>query len=77
SMFSKERARYFAAAEDMLRSLGSPEYLATPGTNHDFVLKHSVGHKTANREIDVPIVFADYYFIEALMRYERIVKLED
>jgi unsaturated chondroitin disaccharide hydrolase len=77
STYSKDSVRYFSAAENMLRSLSSPEYLATPGTNHDFVLKHSVGHKTANREVDVPIVFADYYFIEALLRYERILKLED
>lgn len=34
------------------------------------VLKHSVGHLPGKSEIDVPLTYADYYFVEALMRYK-------
>ncbi|HYG39511.1 MAG TPA: glycoside hydrolase family 88 protein [Cytophagales bacterium] len=69
SQWSEDK-RYFTGAEQMLQSLNSEEYLAEPGTNGFFLLKHSTGHKPHNSEIDVPIVYADYYFLEALMRYK-------
>lgn len=62
-------AKYFDKAAEMLRSLCSDEYLARPGTNNHFLLKHSTGHKPHNSEIDVPIIYADYYLLEALWRY--------
>jgi chondroitin AC lyase len=46
--------------------------MAEPGTNAFFLLKHSVGSFPHNAEIDVPIVYADYYYLEALLRYQRI-----
>jgi len=55
-----------------LRTLCSPEYLAEPGTNGHFILKHSVGHMPNKSEIDVPLTYADYYFVEALTRYKKI-----
>jgi unsaturated chondroitin disaccharide hydrolase len=61
-------ARYRAFAERQLRSLSSSDYLATPGENHGFLLKHATGHKPAGKEIDVPLNYADYYFLEALLR---------
>ncbi len=61
-------ADYTAFAEQQLRSLASPAYLAEPGTNGGFLLKHSTGHKPKNSEVDVPINYADYYFLEALLR---------
>jgi unsaturated chondroitin disaccharide hydrolase len=60
------RYRDFAVAQ--LRSLSSPDYLAAPGTNGGFLLKHATGHKPAGKEIDVPLNYADYYFLEALLR---------
>ncbi|MBO9639935.1 glycoside hydrolase family 88 protein [Siphonobacter aquaeclarae] len=65
---------YFAAAEKMLQSLSTPAYKANLGENGNFVLKHSVGHKPGNSEIDVPLVYADYYYIEGLMRYDKLKK---
>ena len=41
---------------------------------HGFLLNASTGHKPAGTEIDVPIVYADYYFIEALMRKKDLEK---
>ena len=69
---SEEAPRYLAYAKDQLRSLSSPEYLAEKGTNCDFALKHSTGHFKANSEVDVPLSYADYYYVEALMRLRKI-----
>ena len=62
--------RYFSKAEEFLVSLCSPAYLVQPGTNACFLLKHSTGHKPHQSEIDVPIIYADYYLLEALWRYQ-------
>ncbi|MBO4435145.1 MAG: glycoside hydrolase family 88 protein [Bacteroidales bacterium] len=59
----------FQMAEKQLRTLASPEYLAPVGTNGNFLLKHSVGNLPGGSEIDVPLPYADYYFLEALNRY--------
>ena len=59
---------YVEYAEDILLSLSSPEYMAEEG-NGNFLLKHSVSHKPLNSEIDVPLVYADYYYLEAVQRY--------
>ena len=58
-----------AAAERILRTLASPEYLAEPRTNGGFLLKHSVGNIPSHSEVDVPLTYADYYFLEALTLY--------
>ena len=60
--------KYHDYAETILRSLSSPEYLAEPGTNCGFILKHSTGSLAHGSEIDVPLNYADYYFLEALKR---------
>ncbi|MBD1420865.1 glycoside hydrolase family 88 protein [Sphingobacterium chuzhouense] len=73
STYTKEEGKtYFAAAEHILKSLSSEEYLAEPGTNSGFILKHSVGSFPHNNEIDVPLIYADYYFLEALLRYHQL-----
>ncbi len=58
-----------ATAERILRTLASPEYLAGPHTNGGFLLKHSVGNIPGHTEVDVPLTYADYYFLEALRQY--------
>jgi len=58
-------------AERQLRTLASPAYLAAPGELHGFLLRHGVGHKPAGSEIDVPLTYADYYFLEALLLYNE------
>ncbi|RYF74428.1 MAG: glucuronyl hydrolase [Cytophagaceae bacterium] len=65
---------YFQAAEQMLQSLSSPTYRANPGENNHFIIKHCVGHKPAKSEVDVPLVYADYYYLEALLRYDALNK---
>ncbi|AHM60768.1 glycoside hydrolase family protein [Flammeovirgaceae bacterium 311] len=65
------REEYLQAAEAMLKSLSSPAYLATPGSNQGFILKHSTGYKPVNSEVDKPLNYADYYYLEAMLRYRE------
>ena len=55
-------------AERIVRTLASEEYLAEAGTNGGFLLKHSVGNIPAGSEVDVPLTYADYYFLKALLK---------
>lgn len=70
----KKTQEYFTVAKQMLQSLSSHAYRNALGENGNFLLKHSVGFKPGGKEIDVPLVYADYYYIEALMRYNKLVK---
>ena len=69
---SANATSHLRLAERMLESLSGPSYLAPPGTNANFLLLHATGNKPAGREIDVPLVYADYYLVEALLRYRRL-----
>ena len=72
----KDGQKYFTYAEDILKSLSSDDYLAKPGENKYFILKHSVGAFLYNSEIDTPLDYADYYYLEALKRYKEITKID-
>lgn len=61
--------RYFDYAETLLMNLSSDAYLARKGANGGFILMHSVGHLPADSEIDTPLNYADYYYLEAIGRY--------
>ncbi len=66
-----DAARFKAAADSILQSLSSPAYRETTvGQNNGFILKHSVGSLNSRLmfEIDVPLNYADYYYLEALLR---------
>lgn len=65
-------AFYKAYADSIMLSLASPAYRAALGTNGNFILMHSVGSIPHHSEIDVPLNYADYYFIEALKRKKNI-----
>ncbi len=69
----EESANYLAKAEKMLQSLSAAPYKADLGTNGGFILQRSVGSIPHNSEIDVPLTYADYYYIEALMRYKLLL----
>jgi len=64
---------YLAVAETQLRSLSSPAYRANLGENGNFILKHSVGHMPNGSEVDVPLTYADYYYVEALTRMKKLL----
>jgi unsaturated chondroitin disaccharide hydrolase len=67
----RESKDYVSTAGNILQVLSSPVYRAKAGTNGGFILEHSVGHLPGKSEIDVPLTYADYYFIEALQRYKK------
>ncbi|MBO8478883.1 MAG: glycoside hydrolase family 88 protein [Bacteroidetes bacterium] len=66
---------YLATAEKILRRLASDEYLSEPGSDSGFILRHSVGNKPGNDEVDTPLTYADYYFLEAFIKYMKNQKL--
>ena len=65
---SKQGKGYLKYARKIMKSLSSPAYRAKVGENGNFLLKHSVTCKPFNSEVDVPLNYADYYFLEALYR---------
>ena len=73
STYSRNGERYFEAAEQILKSLSSPEYLAEPGENGDFILRHATGNCMYDSEMDGALIYGDYYFVESLLRYDNII----
>lgn len=65
---------YLNTANRIIDSLSSEEYFNAKGTNEGFLLKHSTGSKPSNSEVDVPLIYADYYYLEALKRKIEIEK---
>ena len=63
---------YRDTAIQQLLSLSSPTYRAGAGENGNFILMHGVGHLPGNSEIDVPLNYGDYYYLEGLLRFKRL-----
>jgi unsaturated chondroitin disaccharide hydrolase len=70
----EKKSQYLAVAEKQVRSMASTAYLAKEGENADFILMHCVGSLPAKSEVNVPLSYADYYFIEALLRYRTLLE---
>lgn len=66
--YSKADAKKYKMAADKILVSLSTKYASKPGANYGFILEHSTGHRPAKSEIDVPINYADYYYLEALLR---------
>lgn len=73
SMYSENHNNYYQKANQILKSL-STVYVAPIGTAKGFVLLHSTGSKPSNTEVDEPLSYADYYYLEALLRYKNYKK---
>lgn len=70
----KNGEAYKNFAISTINTLSTAAYLADTNTNGYFILKHSVGSFPHGNEIDVPLVYADYYFLEALLRNNQLTK---
>ena len=70
---TERAATYRAMAVKQLRSLASPAYRAGVGSNGGFLLMHATGHHPEGREIDAPLIYGDYYFLEALTRFQAVL----
>ena len=64
--------KYQAFADQIIESLSSPAYRAKKGENNNFILTQSVGSIPHGGEITVPLNYADYYFLEALLRKKEL-----
>lgn len=74
SMYVPEKQHdYVSKANTILNNL-SKNYRTTAGRDRGFLLLHSTGSKMHNVEVDVPIVYADYYYLEALLRKQKLEK---
>ena len=65
-----DKKNYVDTAKQILVNLTDEKYEAHAGENGGFLLMHSTGALPLNSEIDVPLIYADYYFLEALKRYK-------
>jgi unsaturated chondroitin disaccharide hydrolase len=68
-----EKQTYLDAADQILASLASG-YKLTGDHEFPFLLDHSTGIKPENNEVDIPIIYADYYFLEALLRNKDLIQ---
>ncbi len=68
----EESAKYRAFAVRQLASLASPAYFSEGGEAGHWLLKHGVGYKPAGSEVDTPLDYGDYYFLEALLRLSKM-----
>ncbi|MEA5404035.1 glycoside hydrolase family 88 protein [Arcicella sp. DC2W] len=66
----KKAAFYYSKAKKMLESLSTTNYQS--GTVNNAFLLHSTGNMPIGGEIDASIIYADYYYIEALLRYKKM-----
>jgi len=71
STYSKNGKVFSKAADKIMNSL-STKYISPLGENKGFVLLHSTGSKPSNSEVDVPLSYADYYYLEALLRKKNL-----
>jgi rhamnogalacturonyl hydrolase YesR len=72
--FSGNHDKYLKVANKLLETLTTTEFLSPVGDNMGFLLYHSTGHLPNNSEIDVPIVYADYYFLESIIKRKNMVE---
>ena len=66
----KLKSKYFNAGKTLVKTLSSKAYLSN--AKNDALLLHSTGNHPKNKEMDVPIIYADYYYMEALLRLKKL-----
>ncbi len=72
STFIPEKSLLYRQKADKILISLQKKYSSKPGTNYGFILEHSTGHLPGNHEIDEPLIYADYYYLEALLRKQKI-----
>lgn len=69
--FTKNQA-YLDYSNKVINALSSDKYLLNETVEAPFILNHSTGNWPKKDEIDQPIVYADYYFLEAIIRKQSL-----
>ena len=72
SLYDSANSEKFKSLADTILENISKNYKAKLNDDGGFLLLHSTGSKPANSEVDVPLVYADYYFLEALLRKQKL-----
>ena len=75
STYSKNGKLYKEKADKIIESLTNG-YRSPIGENKGFILLHSTGSRPSNSEVDVPINYAEYYYLEALLRSKKLKERE-
>jgi unsaturated chondroitin disaccharide hydrolase len=75
STYSRQGAAYLQIADTIMGNLAK-SYTAANGGSRGFILVHSTGSKPQNSEVDVPLSYADYYYLEALVRKKKLERKE-
>ncbi|HLO37214.1 MAG TPA: glycoside hydrolase family 88 protein, partial [Lacibacter sp.] len=76
SLYSKSGVAYKKIADAVVQNLTN-RYRSPVGENKGFILLHSTGSKPSNSEVDVPLSYADYYYLEALLRSKKLKEKKD
>lgn len=71
SVYSKNGKSYKLKADRIIESL-TKSYRSPVGESKGFILLHSTGSKPAGSEVDAPLSYADYYYLEALLRAKKL-----
>lgn len=76
SEYVPEKSSYYKEkAMTIVKNLSST-YLSKEKSNHGFLLEQSTGSKPSNSEVNVPLIYADYYYLEALTRINKYSKIK-
>ena len=67
-----KKAKYLNYSNKVIQSLSSDKYLLNESVNAPFILDHSTGDWSKKSELDEPINYADYYFLEAIIRQKKL-----
>lgn len=70
----EKQQEYLGVADEILSNLSSETYKFNEEPNMPFILDHSVGNYNSMGEVDVPLIYADYYYIEALLRKKALTE---
>lgn len=71
SLYSTRGKYYRGIADKIIQSL-TTGYRSPKEQNRGFILTHSTGSKPMESEVDVPLNYADYYYLEALLRQKKL-----
>lgn len=63
---NEDAQRYRKSSTLLIDQLLTKKYLSVDG-ERSYLLRHATGHLPANSEVDTSLIYADYYFVEALM----------
>jgi len=76
SQYSNKKGKaYIEVADGIVKSL-TDNYRSPIGENKGFILLHSTGSRPSNSDVDVPLSYADYYYLEALLRSKKLKQRE-